>query len=179
MAGVQVPARTLNFSLCLCQSQSQSYFTTDSQSVSTSWCRARFGTFDQRYFFFFFFFFFGKLLSCHLGAPSLTRSRVCHLSVFVTTVYFGMYYLQWIHIEVGEGRSVLEALQSQPQKERLQVHCPLKSFVMCMDTGISLHYTFCYIDSEVSLPSHNPPLLYENCHFKYFSCGRSTEHCSE
>jgi hypothetical protein len=30
------------------QSQSQSYFTTDGQSVSMSWCRAQFGTFDQR-----------------------------------------------------------------------------------------------------------------------------------
>jgi hypothetical protein len=36
------------------QSQSQSYFTTDGQSVSMSWCRAQFGTFDQRYYFFFF-----------------------------------------------------------------------------------------------------------------------------
>jgi hypothetical protein len=40
---------TLNRSLPLLHfSQSQSYFATDSQSVSTSWCRARFGTFDQR-----------------------------------------------------------------------------------------------------------------------------------
>jgi hypothetical protein len=36
------------------QSQSQSHFTTDGQSVSMSWCRAQFGTFDQRYYFFFF-----------------------------------------------------------------------------------------------------------------------------
>jgi hypothetical protein len=35
------------------QSQSQSYFTTDGQSVSMSWCRAQSGTFDQRYFFLF------------------------------------------------------------------------------------------------------------------------------
>jgi hypothetical protein len=34
------------------QSQSQSYFTTDGQSVSMSWCRAQLGTFDQRYFFY-------------------------------------------------------------------------------------------------------------------------------
>jgi hypothetical protein len=38
----------------LSQSQSQSNFTTDGQSVSMSWCRAQFGTFDQRYYFFFF-----------------------------------------------------------------------------------------------------------------------------
>jgi hypothetical protein len=30
------------------QSQSQSYFATDGQSVSMSWCRAQSGTFDQR-----------------------------------------------------------------------------------------------------------------------------------
>jgi hypothetical protein len=36
------------------QSQSQSYFTTDGQSVSMSWCRAQLGTFDQRYYTFFF-----------------------------------------------------------------------------------------------------------------------------
>jgi hypothetical protein len=36
------------------QNQSQSYFTTDSQSVSKSWCRAQSGTFDQRYYYFFF-----------------------------------------------------------------------------------------------------------------------------
>jgi hypothetical protein len=35
-----------------CQSQSQSYFATDGQSVSSSWCRAQSGTFDQRYYFF-------------------------------------------------------------------------------------------------------------------------------
>jgi hypothetical protein len=43
-------------------SQSQSYITTDSQSVSKSWCRAQSGTFDQRYIYIFL-----KLLSCHLG----------------------------------------------------------------------------------------------------------------
>jgi hypothetical protein len=37
------------------QSQSQSYFATDSQSVSTSWCRARFWDFWPEIFFFFFF----------------------------------------------------------------------------------------------------------------------------
>jgi hypothetical protein len=31
-----------------------SYFTTDGQSVSMSWCRAQSGTFDQRYFIYFF-----------------------------------------------------------------------------------------------------------------------------
>jgi hypothetical protein len=62
-------------------SQSQSYITTDGQSVIMSWCRAQSGTFDQRYFF------FPKLLSClFLGRP-LTRGRICHLSVFVNTVY--------------------------------------------------------------------------------------------
>jgi hypothetical protein len=58
------------------QSQSQSYFTTDGQSVSMSWCRAQFGTFDQR------FFFVESYSLVLFGAPSLTRGRVCHLSVF-------------------------------------------------------------------------------------------------
>jgi hypothetical protein len=46
-----------------------------------SWCRAQSGTFDQR------FFFFTKLPSCLFGVPSLTRGRVCHVSVFVIEVY--------------------------------------------------------------------------------------------
>jgi hypothetical protein len=61
------------------QSQCQSHITTDSQSVSISWRRAQSGTFDKR--------FFSKLLSCLFGAPSLTRGRVCHMSVFVIEVY--------------------------------------------------------------------------------------------
>jgi hypothetical protein len=61
--------------------QSQSHITTDGQSVSMSWCRAQSGTFDQS------FFFPSKFLSCLLGAPSLTRGRVCHVPVFVIEVY--------------------------------------------------------------------------------------------
>jgi hypothetical protein len=72
--------------------ESQSYITTDSQSVSI----AQSGTFDQRSYFFDFFL---KLLSCHLGAPSLTKGRVCHLSVFVNTVYSGQ-YLQRVRVRV-------------------------------------------------------------------------------
>jgi hypothetical protein len=58
------------------QSQSQSYITTDSQSVSMSWCLAQSGTFDQRAFFF-----VESYCLVIWGAPSLTRGRVCHLSV--------------------------------------------------------------------------------------------------
>jgi hypothetical protein len=37
------------------------------------------------------FFFLSKLLSCtFLGAPSLTRGRVCHVSVFVIEVYHSL-----------------------------------------------------------------------------------------
>jgi hypothetical protein len=81
------------------QSQSQSYITTDSQSVSMSWCWAQSGTFDHRsyIFSFFLFFFFWKLLSCHLGVPSLTRGRVCYLPVFVNTVYSGQYLHKFLH----------------------------------------------------------------------------------
>jgi hypothetical protein len=35
--------------VCEPQSQSQSHITTDSQTVSMSWCRAQSGTFDQRF----------------------------------------------------------------------------------------------------------------------------------
>jgi hypothetical protein len=40
---------------------------------------------------FFFFIFFGKFLSCHLGAPSLTRGRVCHLSVYSQSTVVSQY----------------------------------------------------------------------------------------
>jgi hypothetical protein len=60
------------------QSQSQSHIATDGQSVSLSWCRAPSGAHDQ------IFILPWKLLSCPYGARSLTRSRVCHLSVIVT-----------------------------------------------------------------------------------------------
>jgi hypothetical protein len=62
------------------QSQSQSHITTDGQSVSMSWCRAQSGTFEQN-------FFSSKLLYSLFGAPSLTRGRGCHVSVFVIAVY--------------------------------------------------------------------------------------------
>jgi hypothetical protein len=42
------------------------------------------------------FFFFLKV-TCHLGSPSLTRGRVCHLSVFVNTVYSGQYLHKFLH----------------------------------------------------------------------------------
>jgi hypothetical protein len=59
------------------QSQSQSHIVTDGQSVCLSWCRASAGAHDQL------FLLVWKLLSCPCGAPSLTRGRVCHLSVIV------------------------------------------------------------------------------------------------
>jgi hypothetical protein len=72
--------------VCMYVSQSQSHIATDSQSVCLG-VETKSGTFDQR-------FFFSKLLSCFFGAPSLTRSRVCHVSVFVTEVYHSLVYLQ-------------------------------------------------------------------------------------
>jgi hypothetical protein len=38
--------------------------------------------------------FFSRLLSCLFGAPSLTRGRACHVSVFVIEVYHSLVYLQ-------------------------------------------------------------------------------------
>jgi hypothetical protein len=54
--------------------QSQSHVTTDGQSVGLSWCRVPSGAHDQ------IFIIFWKLQFCQLGAPSLTRGRVCRLS---------------------------------------------------------------------------------------------------
>jgi hypothetical protein len=68
------------------QSQSQSYITTDSQSVSVG-VEPNLGLLTRDLTSLFFFFVcvcFWKLLPCHLGA---LRGRICHLSVFVNTVY--------------------------------------------------------------------------------------------
>jgi hypothetical protein len=57
-------------------------------TVSQSVClgvKPKSGTFDQR-------FFCSKLLSCLFGAPSLTRGRVCHVSIFVIEVYHSLVY---------------------------------------------------------------------------------------
>jgi hypothetical protein len=55
------------------QSQSQSHITTDGQSVCLSWCRAPSGAHDH------ILVTVWELLSCPLGAPSVTRGRVCHV----------------------------------------------------------------------------------------------------
>jgi hypothetical protein len=64
--------------------QSHSYFAIDSLSISTSWCRAQSGTCDQMLFS------FRRLMSefcCPVfcWAPSLTRGRVCYLTVFISS----------------------------------------------------------------------------------------------
>jgi hypothetical protein len=61
-------------------SQSQSHIATDGQSVCLSWCRGPAGAHEQMLLFKW------KLLSCPGGAPSLTRDRVCHLSVIVDSI---------------------------------------------------------------------------------------------
>jgi hypothetical protein len=60
----------------LAQVKVQSYFTTDSQSASPSWCQAS-RTRDQ--FFFLLEIFFRHLRVCYFVVPSLTRARVCNL----------------------------------------------------------------------------------------------------
>jgi hypothetical protein len=81
------PASTSNWpgneivKLKFSQSQSQSYFATDSQSVITSWCRARFGNFDQRLFLFFFFFFLKVTVLSFGGALSDERSGLSFVSL--------------------------------------------------------------------------------------------------
>jgi hypothetical protein len=61
-------------------SQSQSHIATDGQSVCLSWCRAPAVAHDQ------IFLLVWKILSCPCGAPSLTRRRVCHLSLIVGSI---------------------------------------------------------------------------------------------
>jgi hypothetical protein len=60
-------------------------------TVSQSVClgvEPNYGTFDQRFFSLFLFFFCLKVtVLSFIGAPSLTRGRVCHVSVFVFEVY--------------------------------------------------------------------------------------------
>jgi hypothetical protein len=67
----------------LSQSQSQSHIATDGQSVSTSWCRAQSGTFDQSFFFqsygLVFFFWEGAALSDERS--DLSCVSLCHWSL--------------------------------------------------------------------------------------------------
>jgi hypothetical protein len=79
-----LPVCRLSAPLIGLKSKSKSKSHCDRRPVSMSWCRAQSGTFDQRFFFqsFCLVFFFGRG-----GAPSLTRGRVCHVSVFVIEVY--------------------------------------------------------------------------------------------
>jgi hypothetical protein len=60
--------------------KSQSHIATDGQSVSLSWCRPPAGAHNQM------FLLVWKLLSCPCGAPYLTRGRVSHLSVIVSSI---------------------------------------------------------------------------------------------
>jgi hypothetical protein len=60
--------------------QSQSHVTTAGQSVSMSWCQVHSGTCDQ------ILFSVWKLLCSLCVAPSLTRGRVCLLSVTVSSI---------------------------------------------------------------------------------------------
>jgi hypothetical protein len=62
------------------QSQSQSYFITDGQSVSSSWCRAQSGTFDRRFFFFFFFFLKVTVLSYDIDPLASTVALITGFS---------------------------------------------------------------------------------------------------
>jgi hypothetical protein len=72
------------------KSQSQSHVTTDGQSVSMSWCQVHSETCDQ------ILFSVWNLLCCLCGAPSLTRGRVCLLSVTVT-LYMSRVYVYAIY----------------------------------------------------------------------------------
>jgi hypothetical protein len=70
--------------------QSQSHIAVDSQSVGLSWCRTPSGAYDQNLFI---YFSFETVTVFSMWAPSLTRGRVCRLSVsplcdvFVRIIY--------------------------------------------------------------------------------------------
>jgi hypothetical protein len=99
---ISVPIRATD----VAASQSQSHVTTDGRSVSQSWCRAPSGT--QGLMTRFLVLYNDYCGLCPLGAPSLTRGWVCHLSeVFVmflcrvrifTTVYtlYTISYVQYV-----------------------------------------------------------------------------------
>jgi hypothetical protein len=79
---------------------SQSHIAADSQSGGLSWCRAPSGTYDQK---FVYLIWLGKFRVLSMWAPSLTRGRVCRLSVIcvrslsVCTVYLQnlLYRIKW------------------------------------------------------------------------------------
>jgi hypothetical protein len=74
----------------LLKTQSQSHIATDSQSDGLSWFRAPSGAYDQNLFI---YFSFKTVTVLSMWAPSLTRGRVCRLSVcplcdvFVRNIY--------------------------------------------------------------------------------------------
>jgi hypothetical protein len=74
-------------------SQNQGHVTTDGQSVSMSWCQVHSETRDQ------ILYSVWKLLCCLCGAPSLTRGRVCFLSVTVSCIKsISIYILHAPHV---------------------------------------------------------------------------------
>jgi hypothetical protein len=90
--------------------QSQSHVATVSQSVSQSWCRAPSGTLDQIL----------VLYSeydglCPLGALSLTRGCVCHLSKVSVFVIFSCLY-----------RNIYDSLYTEKYLQYVQGLCQSK-----------------------------------------------------
>jgi hypothetical protein len=82
---VSLPSTPLHFLYFFYTKSSQSRITTGGQSFSMSSCRAPSGTHDK------ILFAVCQLLSGPCGAPSLTRGRVCRLSVTVSnnkSIYF-------------------------------------------------------------------------------------------
>jgi hypothetical protein len=63
------------------QSQIQSHIATDGQSESISWCRAPFWDFWPENTYLVIYLFWKVTVLTFWGAPSLTRGRVCHVSV--------------------------------------------------------------------------------------------------
>jgi hypothetical protein len=105
--------------------KSQSYITTDSQSVSKSWCRAQSGTFDQRYFSFFFL----KVSVLSYGdALSDERSGLSFVS------------LQSVYSSLGKDRSFVLLIISQHGPHR-NVHFRVSVYRSLPSNGTKCHST--------------------------------------
>jgi hypothetical protein len=99
---------------------------TASRSVCLSWCRAQSGNFDQR-------FFSSKVTVLSSGTPSLTRGRVCHLSIFVIAVYSSQYiqilFTFSIYIICVRHSSVMYCGSFPHERQSTNVRCYATAFL--------------------------------------------------
>jgi hypothetical protein len=129
------------------QSKSQSYVMTDSQSASLSWCHAP--IWDPRPIFSFFF----KLLLdsygvVYVGAPSLTRGRVCRFQLLPGIGSADFLRSEWTYFIV----SIFETPPQPGGSSSPRWHMEAWSWFMCLITRISaaVLYVRQWTDSLIS-----------------------------